>query len=891
VTATMPDSRALLADGRIVTIRPLGRDDTEQLLRLHTSLPERDRYLRFFTTFLPPNFGALVRRMVATDDAHRSGLGAFFGDVLVGVAHFEVLADPVEAEVALAVDHRQQAHGVGTLLLEHLASAARGRGVQRFVAEVLTENGAMLRVFRDAGLPVTVRPEGSTCHITLRLDGDYLPAVEERERSADVASLRAVLRPASVAVIGAGRRRGSIGNALLRNIRDGGFTGALHAVNPHADQVEGVPSVRSVRDLPPGVDLAVLCVPAEAVPAVAEECGEHGVRALLVISAGLTGESELSDGLLAAARRHGMRLVGPNCLGVVNTEPGVRLNATFARGTAPAGRVGVVTQSGGIGIALLEQLAAVGLGVSTLVSSGDKYDVSGNDLLLWWQRDDATDVAVLHLESFGNPRKFARLARALAERKPVLTVRTGNSEAGVRAAASHTAAAATSVATRDALFEQAGVIAVDTVTELVGATCALSWLPLPAGNRVAIVSNAGGAGVLAADACAANDLVLPTLGEPTLVALRALVPGHASLANPVDTTAGISDEDFARCLRAVLDDPAVDSVLAIAAPTAITNPVQAIASVRPGASKPVVALRAGQPSVVEPLHPAEGGMPVPVFADPALAVGALATATRYAQWRRRPLGTVPHLPGIDIAAARTVCEEYLARHPGGGWLGPAEVNALLADFGLPVLPSVVAGSTEAAVAEAQRFGWPVAVKAVTPGVLHKSRAGGLALGLRSAAEVETAFAEMRERFGEELTGVLVQPMTDAGRELLVGVLGDDTFGPLVVLGLGGVDAELLADRTCRLVPVTDVDAADMLGALRAAPMLFDTDPPALRAESADAVTDVLLRIGRLAELLPEIAEADLNPVIVRDGRCRIPDARIRLQPRHPVDPYLRKLRS
>jgi acyl-CoA synthetase (NDP forming) len=560
----------------------------------------------------------------------------------------------------------------------------------------------------------------------------------------------------------------------------------------------------------------------------------------------------------------------------------------------------VVTQSGGVGIALLEQLAAVGLGVSTLVSSGDKYDVSGNDLLLWWQRDDTTDLAVLHLESFGNPRKFARLARAVAERKPVLAVRTGTSEAGARAAASHTAAAATPAATRDALFEQAGVLAVDTFSELLGSICALSWQPLPAGDRVAIVSNAGGAGVLAADACAEAGLVLPTLSERTLEALRALVPSHASLANPVDTTAGVSDEVFGLCVRAVLDDPGVDAVLVITAPTAVTDPVRAIGpalaeATSPAARstvKPVLAVLASQTALVKPLYPAGDGPPAPVFADPALAVATLATLARYARWRRRPAGTVPHLPGIDTAAARAVCAGFLAANPDGGWLGPTEVTALLSHAGLPVLAGeVVAPDGAAAVAAADRVGRPVAVKTITPGVLHKSRAGGLALGLRTTGDIHLAVARMRERFGDDLTGVLVQPMTEPGRELLVGIQHDDIFGPLIVLALGGVDTDLIADRTCRLVPLTDTDATGMLTALRAWPMLFDTDPPAVRRQDAEAVTDVLLRIARLAELIPEIAEADINPVIVRNGDCRIPDARIRLRLRHPTDPFLRRLRT
>ncbi|HEY0639492.1 MAG TPA: GNAT family N-acetyltransferase [Pseudonocardiaceae bacterium] len=890
MTDTLPGAtRALLADGTVTIIRPLTPADVPRLVRLHTALPERDRYLRFFTPHVPPRLDLLARRMVSEDATH-AGLAAELGSDLVGVAHFEVLADPAEAEVALAVDHDSQAHGVGTLLLEHLASAARLRGVRRFVAEVLTENSAMLRVFRDSGLPVVVRPEGGTCHITLHLDGGYPAVVQERERRADVASLRALLRPSSVAVVGAGRRPDSIGNALLRHLRDGGFTGQLHAVNPHTDVVDGVPAVRSVADLPPGVDLAVLCVPAAAVPETAEQCGRHGVRALLVITAGLTGDLRLSDGLLAAVRRHGMRLVGPNCLGLVNTDPAVRLDATFARGPAPAGRVGVVTQSGGVGIALLEALRAVGLGVSTLVSTGDKYDVSGNDLLLWWQRDEATDVAVLYLESFGNPRKFTRLARALSARVPVLAVRAGSSPAGARAAASHTAAATTPAITRDAVFAQAGVLAVDGFTELVSAVCVLSWSPLPAGDRIAVVSNAGGAGVLTADACAAAGLELPPLGAPTLAALRELAPAHAGFGNPVDTTAGVPDEVFGRCVQLVLADPAVDSVLVVAAPTAVTDPATVLGGALAGAAKPVVVVRVDQREAVTAL-PVDGCPPVAAFADPADAVRALATLAARARFLRRPTGSVPHLPGIDPAAARAVVARALAERPDGGWLDPTSVSALLGAFGLPQLPSVVCRDDADAVRAAAGFGVPIALKAVTTDVLHKSRAGGLALGLRSAAEVATAAATMKERLGDALTGLLVQPMAEPGRELLVGVHCDDRAGPVVVLGVGGVDAELIADRAARPVPITDVDAADLLAGLRGTPLLFDHDLPADRERDAAAVIDVLLRAGRLAELVPEVSELDLNPLIVTGGAAVAVDARVRIRPAPRGDPYLRRLRA
>jgi acyl-CoA synthetase (NDP forming)/GNAT superfamily N-acetyltransferase len=930
-------TRALLADGRVVNVRRLGPADADLVLLLHTGLPERDQYTRFFTVH-PAGLDRLVRRMMAGGDGHEYALGALLGEQLIGMASFSVLADATVAEIALVVDHGQQAHGVGTLLLEHLGSAARARGVHRFVAEVLSENMAMLRVFRDSGFPTRVHSSGTTCQVTLELTGDYPAAVGERERLAEVASLGALLRPASVAVVGASRRREAIGNAVLRSVLASGFTGECYPVNPSADRIEGMPAIGSVAELPAGVDLAVLCVPAEAVPAVAQECGRRGVRALVVITAGVTGRPELMDGLLAAIRKYGMRLVGPNCLGIVNTDEQVRLSATFARGLPPAGRIGLVTQSGGMAIALLDQLATVGLGVSTMVSTGDKYDISGNDLLLWWLRDDATDLAVLYLESFGNPRKFSRLARALAERKPVLAIRTGSSEVAQRAAASHTAAAATPAVTRDALFGQAGVIAVDSMTELVAAIGALSWQPLPAGDRVAVISNAGGAGVLAADACAGHRLALPPLSESTLATLRGLLPAPASLNNPVDTTAGVDDETFARCVRAMVEDPGVDSVIAIAARTAITDPGPGIAEAvaAAGTRKPVLAVRVGQLTTVEPLRSgaaavgvvssgggtvgvvssdgaavgvvssggaavgvvSSGGGTVPAYGDPAVAAGALAAITRYAAWRRRPSGTVPDLPGIDDERASGLVDDYLVGNPGGGWLPSRQLSALLHCFGLPFVDSMpvsasdtagIAGTAEAAVRAARELGFPVAVKAEATGVLHKSQAGGVLLDLRDEEQVRVAVESLAERFGPALTGVLVQPMVEPGRELLVGVHGDATFGPLVVLGVGGVDTDLVADRASRLVPLTDADADEMLTSLRASPILFGAGV-AKPLDSA-ALIDVLLRVARMADLLPEIAEADLNPVVLTDSSCRAVDARIRIEPVEPADPYLRRLRS
>ncbi|MEU4746150.1 GNAT family N-acetyltransferase, partial [Actinosynnema sp. NPDC023658] len=604
MTAHLAD-RALLADGSVVELRELGPADADALLALHRDLPPDDRYLRFFSVSTSAS-DDFVARLTAPAEHRHVVIGAFAGGALVGAASCVAVEDAT-AEVALVVAHDRQSHGVGTLMLEHLISLARGRGVRRFSADVLTANSRMLRVFTDLGLVVESNVDSGVVHVDLGLDPDenYLDAVADRELAADVASLRAVLRPSSVVVVGAGRKRSSVGNAVLHNLVTGGFRGGTYVVNPHADQVLGVVSYPSVAALPEAPDLAVVCVPAEAVPQVAEDCGRRGVKALVVITSGVD-----PDRLLEVVHRHGMRLVGPNCVGVTGPD----LDATFTRDRLTSGDVGVVTQSGGVAIAVLEQLRRLGLGTSELVSTGDKYDVSGNDLLLWWERDERTRAVALYLESFGNPRKFSRLARRVARRKPVLAIRAASSEAGQRAAASHTAATATPAVTRDALFRKAGVTAVDGVTDLVDVLAALHTTPLPAGRNVAVLGNAGGLGVLAADACVRHGLTIAQPAPATTEALRRLLPGTASPHNPVDTTAVVDDRTFARCLDLLAADPAVDAVIAVTVPTALGDPAGGIHPT----TKPVLAVSADQDGSVS----LRDGLAC--YAEPARAAAVLA---------------------------------------------------------------------------------------------------------------------------------------------------------------------------------------------------------------------------------------------------------------------------
>jgi len=878
----MTTVRALLADGKVALVRRLTPADTEAVRLLHQLLPERDTYLRFFT-IRPPKLTTLAEHLTAEDVRHAT-LGAYVDGALTGVATYEVVADPAEAEVALAVDHRQQAHGVGTLLLEHLASLAREHGVRRFVADVLAENAGMLRVFHDFGLRCEVVRGGPEVRVVMPLDPDdrYLDTVTDREVHSDIASLTRLLRPRSVAVVGAGRKPGAVGHAILRRLIDTGFTGRLMAVNPHAADIAGVPCYPCVMELPAVPDLVVVAVPASAVPSVLVECARRKVPAVVVITAGITGDSTLHSQVLETVHGGGFRMVGPNCLGIVNTEPGIRLDASFSDRPARAGDIGVVTQSGGAGIALVDQLAAAGLGVSTVVSTGDKYDVSGNDMLRWWESDEATRVAVLYLESFGNPRKFSRLARRLARRKPVVALRTGTSEVARRAAASHTAASATPAVTRDALYRQAGVIAVDTLTDLTATVAVLSKQPLPAGLRVAVITNAGGGGVLAADACAAHRLHVQPPSSTLRAALASVLPATASLGNPIDTTAAVSATTFGRCVRAAVDDVEVDAVLAITVPTALGDPSAELAGVvakarAAGRSTPVVAVNLTQRENLRLL-----GDAVPSFAEPAVAVAALAHAAHYGQWLRRPLGLVPRLAGIDVAAARGLVDGFLAAHADGGWLPAPDVTKLLHCFGIPVLDVVAAADEDEAVVAFRALPGPVALKAVARGLLHKSAGGGVALGITTESELRDRARAMRTHFGGDLLGYLVQPMATAGREFLVGVVGDASFGPLVVFGLGGTDTDVIDKRVSTLVPVTDIDSHDLLRSL--------PSPKALAGVDVDAVAATMMRVGRLAELLPEVAEMDLNPLIAYETGCVVADARVLLRPVNRADAALRALR-
>ena len=787
VTAASPreqlaDTYALLADGTTVEIRTAMPGDFDAVKEMHAAMSPDNSYLRFF------NFS----RLSAEREAERLCLGHTGRECTPGRVALLALADGEvagcgsydeepggRAEVAFAVAEHLHHRGIATLLLEHLVSAARSHGISTFTAQTLGENTPMLHVFADAGLPVLRHYAGGVVEVRIPLPQDdtgttldtYLDTVARREGAADAASLRHLLLPESVAVIGASRRTGTPGRAILDNIRTGGYTGRLYAVHPRARQLGGVHCVPAVLDLPEPPDLAVIAVPAAAVLRVAEDCGRLGAKAVIVITSGLS--TPACADLLATCRRHGMRLAGPDSFGVA--VPGTGLDATFAATHPAPGPVGLVTQSGGLGFAVADRLSRLGTGISSFVSVGDKLDLSSNDMLLWWEQDDSAKLAVLYTESFGNPRKFARTARRVGARMPVLTVYSGHDER-----------------TR-ALFEQAGIITAPGLGELIETTALLATQPVPAGQTVAIVSNVASAATLAADACTSLGLTVYQPHGMTRRKLGSLIHRPGPVTGPVDTSATITGEDFRHCLELIAAQDDVDAILALVQPTAATGDlVTAIAQAQAGI--PLAAVVLNQPESVRLI-----GGKIPAYAYPEAAVAALARAARYGAWRTAPRGEVPGFPGVRTADARAIVRA------DEGWLSPDQTAKLLDCYEITV--------TEAG--------------------------------------------------------------PDGGTEMVVAVTDDDVFGPLVMLGPGGAEAEV-PGYSARLAPLTSADADTLIRSARCC------DVPALR--------DLLLRVSRMAEDLPEITDLDLNPVIAGTDGVYVADARIRVAPCYAQDPFLRKLR-
>ncbi|HEX6342766.1 GNAT family N-acetyltransferase [Umezawaea sp.] len=872
------EADVVLSDGGTVHLRPITPDDAERLLAFHGRLSERTRYFRYFGPY-PRMPHRDVVRFSTVDHLDRVALVALLGDDIVAVGRFDRLDSGDSAEIAFVVEDGHQKRGLGSILLEHLAAAARERGLSRFVAEVLAENGQMVRVFRDAGYVVSREFEEGSLHLEFAIDPteQSVEVARSREQAAEARSVHNLLHPRSVAVIGASTDPTKIGNAVLSNLLSADFTGPVYPVNAEHRSVRGVRAYASVLDIPDDVDLAVVAVPAAGVDEVMDACLAKGVKALLVVSSGFgeTGPDGRSAELrlAAEARSHGMRVVGPNALGVLNTDPKVRLNATLAPRLPARGRTGFFCQSGALGTAILADAAERGLGLSTFVSAGNRADVSGNDLLQYWETDPATDVVLLYLESFGNPRKFARLARRLGRTKPVVAVKSGRH-------AVTPALAATTVrmdeASVQALFEQAGVIRVESLAQLFDTALLLAHQPLPAGHRVGVVGNSTAIGLLAAD--------------------TALAQGLELAGAPVDIGPQSGPEDFAAAVRESLLSPDTDALVVVFVPplavpgTAYARALREVVA-ETGSAKPIVSTFLAVEGVPDELAvPGPGGAPgrgsVPSYPSPERAVLALSRATRYARWRSAPQGTFTRPEGIDTDAASALVTALLAE--GVEQVDDESAVRLLACYGIDVVPFRVVASAEQAVAAAAELGYPVAMKATDDRLRHRYDLVGVRLDLGGEEAVRAAYAALTEVAGE--SGAYVQRMAPKGISCTFGLQDDPSFGTLLSFGLSGLVSDLLGDRAYRAVPLTDTDAAALVRAPKAAPLLagYRGDVPA----DLGALEDLVLRLAALAEDLPEVRSLALEPVLASAAGAFVSSARMTVGPppsRHDSGP--RRLRS
>jgi acetyl coenzyme A synthetase (ADP forming)-like protein len=893
--------RLVLRDGTVASVRRSTPGDREAMRRFFHELSPESRRRRFFTAGEPAD--SLVDRLCDSADEQRSVTLVAVRQVgddtrLIAVGSYIAGTSGV-AEAAFAVDDRFQGKGLGTDLLERLAAIAAGHGFHRFEATTLTDNNTMLEVFRDSGFEVRSKSAAGCVEVALTLtpSAEGVVSAEVRHRRATAASLRPMLEPRAVAIVGASRDPASIGRRILDALVAAGFGRPVYPINLAAEEIAGLRAYRSVRDVPAGVDLGIIAVPRDRVLAVVDDCAAAGVKSLVVITAGYaeagTEGRALQHELVERVRGHGMRMVGPNCMGLLNANPALRLNASFSPIFPPPGHVGLSSQSGALGLAILALASSRGVGLSTFVSVGNKADVSSNDLLEYWEEDEATRVILLYLESFGNPRRFARLARRIGRTKPIVAVKAGRTSGGSRAAGSHTAALAANDVAVDALFHQAGVIRADTIDEMFDIAACLDAQPLPAGRRVAIVTNAGGPGILAVDACESSGLTVAPFSENTRAQLSAFLPQAASTGNPVDMIASAGPDEYRQAIEIALTDKDTDALIVIFAPVDQKQSSTTVAAIREGIAnarragatqKPILACVMADPGRPQPLD--AGGERIPGYTFPENAARALAKVASYAEWRAQPLGLLWGFDDIQADVARAVCRGAVESR-GEGWLIDEEVERVLNAFGLPIAASEVAHTRDEAATLAGALGFPVVAKIQSHLVQHKTEIGGVRLNLQHEAEVRQAFDDLLARAKEagvldSVDGVLIQPMLTGGVETMVGVAVDRLFGPLIGFGLGGIFVELMGDVRFRIAPLTDVDADELLREIRGFPLLqgYRGQP----AADVEALRDLLLRVSRLADEVPEILELDLNPVIALPAGqgCRIVDARIKVGRASPI---------
>jgi acyl-CoA synthetase (NDP forming)/RimJ/RimL family protein N-acetyltransferase len=877
------EADVLLRDGRTAHLRPIRPDDAELMVDFYSRVSEESKYFRFFTP-MPTLSEKDVRRFTNVDHHDRVAFVMELGGQMIAVGRYDVVQDG-EAEVAFLVEDRHQGRGIAQLLLEHLAQAGRERGVRRFVAEVLPDNQKMISTFRDAGYKVRSGYADGVLALEFPIDptDTSVGVMVSREHRAEAASIERFLHPRSVAVVGASRRQDTIGQALVRNLVTGNFTGRVYAVNPSSDAVSGMPAYASVNDIPGDVDVAIVAVPAEAVQDVVLDCAAKGVHGLLVISSGFaeTGEEgrQRQRRLVGLARSYGLRLIGPNALGVINTDKATSLNASLSSLMPPGGRAGFFCQSGALGSAILEKVNNRGLGLSTFVSAGNRADVSGNDLLQYWEEDEATEVVLLYLESIGNPRKFSRIARRVSLRKPIIAVRSGRTTQGVPMGHAVRKIVAPQQAV-DAMFRQAGVIQVDTLDEMFDVAQLLAHQPLPRGRRVAVVGNSDALGLLAADAAAAVGLVV-----------------NKSVALGADAAA----DDFEDALDRAIDDPDVDAVVAVYIPplnVSGEDVANVLAAVGEQSDKPLVSTFLGAEGVPELLRVPDvagrsaGRGSVPSYPAVEAAVRALARVVGYAVWLRTPDGAALDPSDLDVAGARALVNEALHAHPDGVDLDPEQTTRLLAAYGIDNWSERPVADLRAAQKAGRELGWDVVLKATARHLRERPDLAHVWRNIDSAAEMRHAWESLHALItSTDDAGFVVQKTAPPGVPVALSSLEDPLFGPVVSFGIAGPAIELLQDRSYRIPPIGEHDAAAMVREIKSSPMLFGYRG----SEVVDVVQveQLILRVAQLQHDLPQVSTLELPLVLAGPERSSVLRATVRLDPvaRGRSDWFARRLPS
>ncbi|MCX6001638.1 MAG: GNAT family N-acetyltransferase [Chloroflexi bacterium] len=873
-----------LKDGSSLHLRPIKMSDEERLLALFSRMSKQTIYLRFHHV-LTHMSREEARRFCTVDYVDTFALVGTLGEGpeerIIAVGRYARQPGANRAQIAFEVEDKYQGLGIGTHLLDQLAYTARDKGITMFEAEVLAENKDMMNVLINSGFNMQRQYQGTT-YIGI-MDLAPTDVVEqkssEREKFTSIASLRAFLNPKSVAVIGASRRPNTIGNFVFRNLIQQDFKGVVYPVNPNAEVIAAVKAYPSILDIPGDIDLAIISIPADKVQQVVEECAHKGVRGVVVLTSGFSDIGadgmERQNKLVNTIRSYGMRMLGPNCMGMINTNPEINLNATFSAVVPPPGNIAFATQSGVLGSAILMYATNLNIGLSTFVSIGNRADVSSNELLQYWEDDPDTDVVLLYLESFGNPRKFTRIARSITAKKPVVAVTSNRTPLQVRVSNSQTGSMATDEAATEALFKQAGILRADTLEDLFDTGSLLANQPLPLGNRVAIISNAGGPALLTADACKARGLEIPVLSSNTTDQLKALLSPRANSSNPIDMSPEFAIPQYRDALKLLLTDENVDIVVVIFIPPILKLSEEFAAIIREVAplfrerGKPLVTSFLGLRGARIELGSRENRY-VPSFAFPESTAGALSRALEFSQRLRKPTGKIPEFSDINKEKAEGIIQSALAKAGKNQvWLDAESILGLLDCYGIRFVTLKLAKTPSEASAAAEEVGCPVAVKILSSTISQKTDVEGVVLDCRSRGEVEKAFVRISDnlqRIGkpEDMQGVIIQKMVQGGIEVIVGVTQHPAFGPLIMFGLGGIYAELFKDVTFSIHPLTDLDAHDMVRAVKAY-QLLEGWRGSKRAD-IPSIEDLLLRISALVENHPQVLEMDLNPVkVLNDG--------------------------